>query len=74
MVGREDEIQRLRSRLTEDINVRNEVIARVRNADDNNDDDNRNLQLAAAKEELKEARKELNRTVSVRNWEREWWQ
>jgi hypothetical protein len=74
MVGREDEIQRLRSRLTEDINVRNEVIARVRNADDNNDDDKRNLQLAAAKEELKEARKELNRTVSVRNWEREWWQ
>ena len=68
MVGREDEIQRLRSRLTKDINVRNEVIARVRNADD---DDNRNLQLAAAKEELKEARKELNRTVSVRNWERE---
>jgi hypothetical protein len=57
MVGREDEIQRLRLRLTVAINTRNELVASVRNADNVDD---LNLQLAAVKEELKESRKDLN--------------
>ena len=69
MVGREDELQRMRLRLTNAINSRNELVARVRDDDhaDNLDD-----QMNAAKVELKESRKDLSRTT--RNWEKEWWQ
>ena len=72
MVGREEEIQRLRSRLTNAIEERNGLVARIRGtgADDNIDD--LNPQLAAARVELKESRKDLSRTVRI--WEQEWWQ
>ena len=66
MIGREEELQRMRSRLTAAINLRNELVARSRN-----NVDDLNLQVAAAKVELKESRKDLSRTV--RNWEKEWW-
>ena len=72
LVGREQEIQDMRSRLTRALNSRNEIVARISEADENDDANEMNRILEAAKIELKESRKEINR--STRRWETDWWQ
>ena len=72
LVGREVEIEEMRSRLTRAINSRIEIVARINNIGDDDNADDLNRLLEAARVELKESRRALNR--NTRNWETEWWQ
>jgi hypothetical protein len=66
LIGKEDEIQRMRSRVTTAINSKNELIVRNRELD------GLEQELEVAKTELKDARRELNK--KTKDWEKEWWQ
>ena len=67
MADKDEEVQRMRSRISRAIERKNELIEqrRLRGGEDNNVEAN----LALSIEELKEARKELKRA-----WEQEWWE
>ena len=62
MVGKEERLQQLRSRINGAVARRNEIRERQANGED----------LDRAVEELKEARKAMKR--DLRDWEKEWWE
>ena len=72
MVGRDAEIQNMRSRITAAINRRNEK--RTQQRENGNRDEDRRIEeeLEAARNELRAARRALQRTT--RTWEREYWE
>ena len=67
MVGKDDDVQRMRSRISGAISRRNDIRKRINEREDNLEDE-----LIDAINNLKEGRKELQR--ETRRWEREWWQ
>ena len=62
MVGKEDRLQELSSRVSGAVSRRNEVRERV----------NEGAELDRARDELKSARKEMKR--ELKTWERQWWE
>ena len=69
LVDKDEEINQMRSRITNALDRRNEIMERNGRGDVNIDDA---TELNNAKEELKTARKDLTR--KTRQWENEWWE
>lgn len=67
MTGRDEQVQRLRSRISGAISRRNDIRKRMNEGQPNLEN---TLQIAV--NELREGRKELQR--ETRRWEREWWE
>ena len=67
MVGRDEEINQMRIRVTAALTARNDLLA-----SQNLDNVQRNIQLEAIRNELKQARTVLKRTTA--RWEKEYWQ
>ena len=72
MVGREQEVQALRTRITGALTRRNDISEEINEEEDIVRVEHLQDQLETSKNELKEARKELQR--KTRSWENEWWQ
>ena len=70
MVGREEEINTMTNEITAAINQRNDLMERYRIEVQNRD--NLTVQIEAAKNRLKTARKTLKRTTT--GWERDYWE
>ena len=71
MAGREGEIERLRANITGKLTQRNDLMERQREADTQQEADIINLELQQTKDQLKQARTELQR--KTRQWEKDWW-
>ena len=67
MIGKEEELQRLKVGITTAVNQRNEISVREREQGVNLE-----AEMNEARERLKEARREMKR--ETRRWEREWWE
>ena len=70
MTDKEEEVQRMRSRISRAVERRNELLEQRNLGPAAND--NLEADIAVSIEELKEARKELKR--ETRRWEHEWWE
>ena len=72
MVGKEEQINRMRNRITECVNSRNELMDRSRMTNDREEKTRIEAELNNTTEELKIARRTLQR--ETREWEKTWWE
>jgi hypothetical protein len=67
MIGREEDLQRMKSRISGAVTARNDLGERERTQGQNLE-----VEIGQVRERLKEARREMKR--ETRRWEREWWE
>ena len=72
MVGRDEEVTIMRARITTALNKRDNLLEQQQNTNDNEVRENIQAELAATRNELKEARKDLKRKSST--WELQWYE
>ena len=72
MSGRDEEVQQMRVRITAAVGRRNELLQQIGEEQEEQVRVNLEADLTAARNELKEARKDLKRRTS--NWEKQWWE
>ena len=71
MIGRDEEVQQMRVRITAAISLRNQQMIQEREATEETDKQRIREELVQTRQELKDARKDLKRKSST--WEKEWW-
>ena len=72
VVERDEEIERMRKRIARAVQRRNELTFDIREATTRREKDRLDLARQPVREELKEAKKELNQKTA--RWEKEWWE
>ena len=71
MIGREEEIERMRNRIAEAIQRRNQLTVNIRETQLREEKERLEQERQPVREELKEARKDLKRKTA--EWEKSWW-
>ena len=71
MIGRDEEITRMRARITAAVQQRNQLTASIREAGDRDEKERLERERQPIREELKEARKDLKKKSA--DWEKDWW-
>ena len=72
MIGRDEEIERMRQRITRAVQRRNQLTSDIRAATTRREKERIELARQPVREELKEARKDLKQKTA--RWEKEWWE
>ena len=72
MIGREEEIERMRTRISIAIERRNDLTSRIRESESIVEKARLEAERQPVREELKEARKDLKRKTA--RWEKDWWE